>query len=65
MNLLPKAGLLVADLASPPCFSSLAKLSHYQRATVSAFKGDESIGVTDRNTHRDLQTPPLPLPSVQ
>lgn len=57
VNLLPKAGLLVADLASPPCFSSLAKLSHYQRATVSAFKGDESIGVTDRNTHTETYKP--------
>jgi len=62
VNLLPKAALLVADLASPPCFSSPATLSHYQRATVSAFKGDESIGATDRNTHRDLHTHPSRFP---
>lgn len=39
------------DLASTPFFPRPATLSYYQRATVSAFKGDESIGATDRNTH--------------
>lgn len=52
--------------APPSCFSSPATLSHYLRATVSAFKGDESIGATDRNTHTEIYkpTPPTSLCSV-
>lgn len=55
--------------APPSYFSNPDSLSLYHshyHYTVSAFKGDESIGATDRNTHTEIYkpTPPISLCSM-
>lgn len=60
--ILPRSRHLEAILTWLFCFPNPAALSHYRRATGSAFKSDESSGATDSNTHihtNPTRPPPL------